>query len=147
MPTATTDKIVITYADLESAESGIDCRFIIIGKRGLKCYRCHNERDRHYRYQTDLADCNDAPDTYGCVDVELTDGSVLYAYWTEIAVCASEVYATDYSNPKRQTDTDDLMGRLESAGYDWNDDHVGNWGYVKRNGRDDHPVLIDCPGY
>ena len=127
---------------LNVAESGTTCRFVKIGTIGLKCYNCRDHRNRQFDGQSSLADCMLAPGCWDCIDIVMPDGSVKYAFWTDIAECAVERYGMDYSNPAWRDDRDDLKGRLGCAGYNWNDDDLGNWGYY--NGC---AVLIDCPGY
>jgi hypothetical protein len=144
MPTATIDKIGIDYPTLHSGTSGAYCTFVKIGERGLKLYKCRDQRDKHYRYQSELSAQSLAPAEYGCVDCELPDGSMLYAYWTEIADVAEDVHQTDWVEYDDCPVFRDLCDRLYAADYPWNDDHTGNWGYVDNGTR---AVIIDTGGY
>ena len=93
--------IGVTYEKLrESSESGVYATFLIIGNRGLKCYRTQESRDQHYRHQRNLANKGLAPFCDDCVDVTMPDGSVKYAYWTGLAEVACEKWNGD-SNPQR----------------------------------------------
>jgi hypothetical protein len=144
MSTATIDTISITYKMLATAQSGAYCKFVRIGNRGLKCYNSPKERDRHYHHQSELAAQSLAPAEYGCVDCTLPDGSVKYAYWTEIADVAEDVHGVDWFETGECAAYDDLCEKLYRADYPWNDDHTGNWGYVDNGSR---AVIIDTPGY
>ena len=134
--------VEVSYDQFNACENGADCVFIAIGGRGLKCYRNACERDTHYNHQKRLSALGLAPYVDDCVDVTFANGCNNYGYWSGLADVAVHHYATTYSNPKRKSDRADLKGRLGDAGYEWKDDHDGNWGYI--NGR---AVLVDCAGY
>jgi len=131
----------VTSGSIARSENrGVYATFLKVGNRGLKCYNSPESRDQHYRYQRTLANKGLAPYCDDCVDMTLPDGSVKYAYWSGLAEVAMDRY--DGELFVNNEDCRDLKARLGDAGYDWHDDHSGNWGYV--NGR---AVLIDCSGY
>jgi hypothetical protein len=156
MATAKIERIIgilKSSAELSNDGSGACASFSVVGGVGVKSYRTDAARDCHYREQKRLAALGLAPFVDGCVNYTDCDGTPKYAYLSGLAdSVASDVYngfwphslrGAESDRVKCESDREALRAELsDRAGYNWSDDHNGNWGYV--NGR---PVLIDCSGY
>ncbi len=157
--TTRTNKIEQIVATLKSGAklnqdgAGACASFSVVNGIGVKTYRTGPARDIHYNEQKRLAALGLAPYVDGCVNYTDSDGANRYAYLSGLAdSVASDVYNGFWPNSLRgaesdrikcESDREALKSELrDRAGYEWSDDHNGNWGYV--NGR---PVLIDCSGY
>jgi hypothetical protein len=147
MSTATIDTTLLTYAELNSGKAGAYCTFVKIGSRGLKCYKCRDQRDKHYRFQSELSEAYLAPATFGTTDCVLPDGSVRFAYWTDCVEVAEDRHCTDWIEMTDCKAYAELIDDLEEYGYPWNDDHTGNFGYVKNDDGTERAVIIDTGGY
>ncbi len=136
----------ISYGDFfNKGRSGAMATFVPVSPTvGVKLYRDEDTCRSHYAGQADLADCDLAPECWDCSLFTFSDGSTMWGYYTEIAEVACDIDWDEYGERCRSADREELRENLACVGYEWEDDHSGNWGYSVSRG---NAVLIDCPGY
>jgi len=126
--------MIVTNETLQSSPSGIDCIFVKIGDSGMKIYLDDGTRDLQFDLQTRFHKHGLAPNCWFSFDFKGPNGSMLYAYYSELAE-TRDTLGYDMCN--------DISCELyteikDQFGVEWSDDHAGNVGVL--HGR---KVIID----
>lgn len=128
----------------EESSSGESCKFIDLENGwGIKCFYCEDDCDVSYLCQKEAAKHDLAPRVGKKFNLIDHDGNGWYCHMTEVAetLCG---YGYENSHAEYCEDAEDLyrderdeyLEKLDDAtGEYYFDDHVGNFGFICRNGK------------
>ena len=120
---------MITAQQLETSPGGIDCKFVVMGDAGMKCYTSKAHRDVYFLRQQWLSDKGYAPKCWFKFDFEGPDGYTIYAYYTEIVECADSSVDSAWSGKWHEASCELTDNLLEEYNIYWLDNHGYNSGY------------------
>lgn len=156
--TMNTELIAENLATEEISSSGNQCNFIDLGDgNGIKCFMNQEARDIAYTVQGYFDSRGMAPHVGNSFEIVDYNGDHWYCYTTEVAETLvgygvenshaftdSLYYADDYEyvlgndgskeNSLMERDSRDkyIYDCYNLTGYEYRDDHVGNWGWILR---------------
>jgi hypothetical protein len=115
--------------------------YIIDNKRGFKTFDTYEDAEYAHNVQCELAKHNLAPLVYSDVVRRIVDKHKSWGFETEIAEmlgcggndCDCGKCEDIWESKSRSINN--LCKKMEEIGFHFADNHVGNIGYVKRNGR------------
>lgn len=127
----------LVFADCGSRSSF----YIINSERGFKTFGDYEDAEYAHEVQCKLAEHNLAPRVYSPVVRKIIDRHKQWGFETEIAEmlgcggneCCCDKCEDIWESKLRYISN--LCNKIEELGYDFGDHHIGNIGYVKRNGR------------